>query len=134
MIKNFSDLFPGEQFGKYQARKTGNKTQIGRRKVIALLERSKSLFLDDGYTYQKNGQAKKPLACFAKESEDRYSVRAIYARTTVPMPNGYDCIYCPADRVPTVHDLLISAIQSGAFDDQITKIQSQLSKQLINKE
>jgi hypothetical protein len=134
MANSFNDLFGTEEFGTYQGRKSGNKTDIGRNKIVGLLERSKALFLDPEYTYIKNKESKKPLPCFAMDSEDRYSVRVIYARTTVVMPNGFDCIYCTKDRVPEVHDMLISAVRSGLFDEHLQQAQQRLSKPSINKE
>jgi hypothetical protein len=134
MANSFNDLFGTEEFGTYQGRKSDNKTYIGRNNVVGMLERSKALFLDPEYTYIKNRKSKNPLPCFAMDSEDRYSVRVIYARTTVAMPNGFDCIYCTKDRVPEVHDMLISAVKSGLFDEQLQQAQKQLTKPSINKE
>ena len=131
---NFENLFANEEFGTYQGKKSGDKTLIGRNKVVALLERSKALFLDSEYTYLKNRELKKPLACFAKESEDRYSVRVIYARATVTMPNGHDCIYCTKERVPEIHDLLAEAVRNGLLDEQVQNVQKRISKPIKTKD
>jgi ribosomal protein L22 len=133
-MENFSDLFDSEEFGTYQPRKSSDKTLIGRNKVVALLERSKALFLDPNYTYLKHREYKKPLACFAVDSDNRYSVRVIYARSTVTMPNGFDCIYCTKDRVPEIHDLLANAVKNGHFDKQLKEIQIRISKPITVKE
>lgn len=134
MNSNFLNMFSSEQFGKYQSRKSGNKTDIARTKVINLLERSKALFLDPGFTYVKNQTTQKPLACFSLESDGRYSVRIIYARATVPMPNGYDCIYCTKDRVPEIHDMLSEAVQLGLLDEQLQAVQKRITKPTTSKE
>lgn len=131
----FNSLFQNEEFGKYQGSKNDNKLVLARGKVLALLQRSKDLYQNPGFTYLKGGKPMKPIACFTCESENKYSVRVIYARSTLEMPNGFNCIYCTQGRVSEVHDLLIKAVAAGALDKQISETQSRLiSKKPISKE
>jgi len=122
-IFSFDELFSNEQFCNVATGQNGNTLEAARAKVIRSLQESKALFKDKNHTYIKNGKSQRPVPCFARRSDGEYLVKVLFSRVTLNMREGVNAIVCNKDRVPEMHDRLITLVEHGGMDEQIKATQ-----------
>jgi len=120
---SFDELFSNEQFCNVVTGQNSNTLDSARSKVIRSLQESKALFKDKNHTYIKNGKSQRPVPCFTRRSDGEYLVKVLFSRVTLSMREGVNAIVCSKDRVPDMHDRLITYVQQGGMDEQIKTAQ-----------